>query len=98
MGKKKKTLKQKKLAEARRLTESHGETSQLSENINTTINSSLSYSFSPTVKKQEIPSYSLQNELKKTLFVSLSILTFLVILSVLLQSHAFVLPLVSVRY
>lgn len=93
MAKKKKTLKQKKLAELRHLEES--------EKILTTLPTSqptLSYSFSGVTKEEKnLPTYSLQHDLKKTLAVSFVILVCLLTLSVLLHNHAFVLPLVS-RY
>lgn len=103
MGKKKKTLKQKRLAELHRLKEfqegsSSVSTSQIND-IPQATQPRFSYSFSSIEQKEKmVITYSLQHDLRKTIIISSIILAFLILLRVLLQSNAFVLPLVSIRY
>lgn len=89
MSKKKKTLKQKKLADLRLLQSQHEAIQQSTPTI--------SYTFSGNKNPIMTPTYSLQHDIKKTLGVSLGILVFLFVLSSLLQSRMFMLPLISLR-
>lgn len=98
MGKKRKTLKQKRMAESRHLKDSP-ELVSTSSSLTPTpvIQPTLSYTFQAQPKKIAAVSYSLGHDLKKTIFVSGGIILFQLILSFLLHKHALMIPLVS-RY
>ncbi len=104
MGKKKKTLRQKKQAELRRLKEFqeiHSSVSIPTEEAavasSPSAQSTFSYTFSLGKKVKMVTAYSLRHDLRKTLIVSSVIFISLITLSVLLQTNVLVVPLVS-RY
>lgn len=105
MGKKKKTLEQKKLAQLRRLKEFQKSSVAISS-VTTSPDASdsiqldeqkFSYSFAPKTQEKMVPTYSLQHDLQKTVIVSSVILLILISFSLLLHSNTFVLPLIA-RY
>ena len=100
MGKKKKTLEEKKLTELRRFTEPHGKPVPLAPTEETVVPrpSTISYTFPSVKKSATAQTFSLRHDLQKTLTVSASILVALILLFVLLQSRVFVLPLIPLRY
>ena len=99
MSKKRKTLRDKKLAEFHRQethqpkTTSGLTTSSSSEPIITTP----TYTFTARQARQSVKEYSLQHDLYKTLSISVGIIVLQVIVFFLLQRHILVLPLIPLR-
>lgn len=99
MSKKKKTLREKKLAELRR------QESQPSKNTSglTTLQSTEpittapQYTFTAKQTPHVVKTYSLQHDLFKTLSISAGIIVFQVIVFFLLHNHLLVLPLIPLR-
>lgn len=91
MGKKK-TLKQKKLTDMRKQ-HSHEDAPHAQSPMQT-----LSYSFSPATKHHQVPTAekTVVTDLRKTAFISLSIVALEILLFILLQNHVLALP--FVRY
>lgn len=98
MGKKKKTLAQKRLAELRHSKTIEKKDEQTPTPPNPLQPTAFTYTFSKTAEKRAAPTYSLSHELRKTLFVSGAIILFQILLFIILHNRVFMLPLESLRY
>lgn len=100
MGKQRKTLREKKLAELRHQKHARQQITPgpSIEEATQPVAPSLTYTFQSAHQTKKITAYSLQHDLIKTLGVSAGIIVFQLLLFILLHNHALVLPLVSLRY
>lgn len=100
MGKRRKTLREKKLTELRQThTISKENTSgRISQESTQPITPTATYTFQTVTHVPAAKTYALSHDLQKTLLVSAMVILLQFILYFLLKTNALVLPLVSLRY